>query len=71
MEEVGLDGAVADAAERFPLTVEAYEKQAALGNMRGLFEDIFHVVYRAELSGVETKWAASGVPYLYKVTAAE
>ena len=63
--------AVVDAAERFPLTVEAYEKQAALGNMRGLFEDIFHVVYRAELSGVETKWAASGVPYLYKVTAAE
>lgn len=63
--------AVSDAAERAPLTIEAYKQQAALSNMRGIFEDVFHVIYRAELSGVETKWAASGVPYLYKVTAAE
>ena len=61
---------IADAAERAPKTVEAYALQADLANMRGLFEDEFHVIYRADLDGVETKWAASGVPYLYKVTPA-
>lgn len=61
---------IADAAERAPKTVEAYALQADLANMRGLFEDVFHVIYRADLDGVETKWAASGVPYLYKVTPA-
>lgn len=43
---------IADAAERAPKTVEAYALQADLANMRGLFEDVFHVIYRADLDGV-------------------
>lgn len=68
--DAAVDAALAenDAEARAPLAVEAYQKQAELSNMRGLFEDVFHVVYRSELKGVETKWAASGVPYLYKVS---
>lgn len=43
---------IADAAERAPKTVEAYALQADLANMRGLFEDVFHVICRADLEGV-------------------
>ena len=68
-----LDAAVADLAnyadpaERAPHTLEAYKQMADMSFMLGLYDTEHYVIYNANLSGVDAKWAASMYPYLWQV----
>lgn len=68
-----LDAAVADLvnyndpAERAPHTLEAYKQMADMSFMRALYDTENYIIYNANLTGVDAKWAASLYPYLWQV----
>lgn len=57
----------ADPEERAPHTLEAYEQMADLSFLTGLYDTESYVIYNADLTGVDAKWAASMYPYLWQV----
>lgn len=57
----------ADPEERAPHTLEAYKQMADLSFLLGLYDTEHYVIYNADLTGVDAKWAASMYPYLWQV----